>query len=112
MSLCNDYHVSLLAEFAVLRHCLPSHLRHATPAEIGQLLHDENAQSAGQAGTYEHDGSACRDRAILYMNLVQIIKAAQYLQHNSCEHPGWHGGDAKRIIKRDYQTVDPGPSRL
>lgn len=97
--ICNDLHISVLAHFAARFNCDGEKM---TPKNIGLLLHSENVKSYNaryeddqQFYTYHHKSDI---RAYDYVPVVQVLKAAQCLAYQSCEHDGWQSSKAKRIL--------------
>ena len=69
--------------------------------QIGEMLHAENVKSVnyryGEA-TKPHF-ALCEWSAFQAFSHVQIIKAARCLRYQSCEHPGWEGSDACKLLQ-------------
>lgn len=102
--ICSNYHISLLAFYAVREG-----LTNKTPSMVGEMLLGENVKSVkhrygGKASeiidseTFTLDARA--ENADAQGNAFALIKAAQCLDYQSCEHAGWEQSEAHQLLKR------------
>ncbi len=105
----SDNHINYLAN--AVNHLLkPEHIMYHgegvdpyQSSAIGQLLLDSNVDSYNarypreqvNKSDYRYKFRLCRD--CLPINPVQLIKAIQCYQYQSCEHSGWETSKAKEI---------------
>lgn len=104
--ICNDYHISVLAYYAVTRNSIVLTSDY-NAHEIGEILHAENVKSANHkynesikphfrldtralANAWQYSGKGT----------VKIIKAVHCLDYQSCEHPQWESSIAFDILER------------
>ena len=101
----SEYHIAVLAEYAVNRGCVPHGLPD-TAEGLGKAMWEENvksvvyrypSESAETYGEYRHP------RGVVFQfsrySPVEIIKAAQCLEYQSCEHPTWEKSPVYRLLK-------------
>lgn len=97
--ICNNHHISILAAYAV------NHRVHGVEGwghkQIGALLHAENVKSVNHRyGSRSQEVFAFDNSALIKMlKPVAIIKAANCLDYQSCEHEGWKFSRAKVIVE-------------
>jgi len=84
-----------------------------TRDDVGQMLVDENAASVN----YRYD----EDDAYIYAYQqpqhttwtdVEILKALDCYQYQSCEHPAWRDMPSPRLLPRPPGAPHPGTTRL
>jgi hypothetical protein len=106
--ICNHSHVTALAVYAG-RHRL---LGRTSPNQIGDRLHAENVKSVnyryGEAT--RPDFAMCEWAAFQAFSDAQILKAAECLRYQSCEHPGWKESDACRLLEAIIGRCSGPPS--
>lgn len=95
--ICNHSHITALAVHAA-RHRIGGH---TDPRAIGEILHAENVRSVNDryGEATEPRFRLCEWAAFHPFPWVQIVKAARCLDYQSCEHPGWEGSEACRIVQ-------------
>jgi hypothetical protein len=102
--ICSNEHLSVLAAYAALNanDCLPYDKTECTAREIGRILHAENVRSVNYRYTELNQAQYKHVNAVLgkpkYFQAAQILKAANCLHYQSCEHSGWDDSLAKRIL--------------
>jgi hypothetical protein len=109
--ICGNPHITALAKFAADHEVLG-----LTDVEfIGRLLLAENAESAWYRYTHRDDtGKRPTFRPVKWalkrrFSDAQISKAAHCLTYQSCQHPGWQGSEAKRIVDAILEIVGDRP---
>ena len=93
-------HIDALVSWAV-HHRVPLFPAPATPASVAAELFEENCRSVdhryGEVNARDY-----RYTAPDYWNLlspVQILKACNCLEYQSCEHPGWPDSQARANLE-------------
>ena len=74
--------------------------------EVAQMLHDENVTSVNYR--YSDDvkpETVAWDGNHNTLTAVEVIKACQCLDYQSCEHDGWATSDAKAFLDRVIATA-------
>lgn len=75
-----------------------------TPQELGALLQAENTKS-WNARYREAVEPAFQFTRAAELSPVEILKAVQCYEYQSCEHDGWEGSDAHKIARLIYETA-------
>jgi hypothetical protein len=102
--ICSNEHISVLAEYAALNaaDCLPHSVRKLTAQAIGKILHAENVRSVNYRYSELNQDQYKHVKAMLgkpkYFQAAQILKAANCLSYQSCEHSGWNDSLAKEML--------------
>ena len=95
--ICHNSHVTALAVYAARNRLLGS----KDANQVGEMLHAENVASVnyryGEAT--RPDFILCEWAAFHGFSQVQLIKAARCLRYQSCEHPGWAGSEACKLLE-------------
>lgn len=82
--------------------------------QVGRVLMEENCKSVGHRyGHHACMAKECADSVESYRfkqdkakrSAVEIIKACQCLEYQSCEHDGWSDSQAKRILDEVQSTA-------
>lgn len=92
-------HITVLAVFIKQHGIGPS----KSVQEIGEMLYAENVKSVcyRYADKPEEYGKFAIDEraAFIRPSLVQILKAANCLDYQSCEHPGYYDSDTRCLME-------------
>ena len=103
--ICNDYHISVLANYAAKQQLLYRHNNKTKGANdaaiIGLILHKENVRSYNyRYGTHLPTTDFTFDYAVQEKPFHEsvIISAANCLDYQSCERPDWEKSEAKAIV--------------
>jgi hypothetical protein len=107
--ICNDSHITALAVYAVRHRILG--LTDAKP--IGEMLHAENVASVNYryAEATKPAFAMCEWAAFHPFSRVQIVKAANCLEYQSCEHPAWEASDACKLVRAIIGDIGDDASR-
>ena len=103
--LCNAYHINALANWAAMPRERFSYFwngeRHfPTDAHtIAQILHGQNLRSVNARYNEDNDVDIERDRFAPDITPVQVIKAVNCLQYQSCETDDWPETEAYAICQ-------------
>lgn len=95
--ICNDSHITALAVYAAR-----NRIAGYTDAKaVGDMLHAENVRSVNYryGEGIRPDFDLCEWAAFEKFSDVQIVKAAECLEYQSCEHRGWEGSDAFKLLR-------------
>ncbi len=99
--ICNDYHISLLASYACNKRL--SCVNGLDAEQVGKILYAENLASVNYRYHDTPDAQDCfkfDDRAQqANPNAVTVLKAANCLSYQSCEHDGWDKSQAHKIVE-------------
>ena len=101
-----DYHLDCLVSWAVA-HRVEIFPRGATPLSVAQELYEENCRSVDYRYTEVNERSyrfTSRPEAAR-LSPVQVLKACDCLEYQSCEHPGWTDSRAVDILYRIRGTA-------
>lgn len=100
--ICRNLHITALAVYAARNRVAG----HTDARAVGEILLAENARSVnyryGEANTPRFE--LCEWAAFHPFSRAQIVKAAACLDYQSCEHPGWEGSEAWKIVR----AIAPG----
>lgn len=81
------------------------------PNEVGRMLIEENQNSVNHRYRTDDRPAPYTFREVLEIEPVQIIKAINCLEYQSCEHPGWDKSEAWyfcRALKSIAISLLPG----
>lgn len=103
--ICNDYHISVLANYAAVQQLTYRHNNKTKEANdaaiIGLILHKENVRSYN----YRYDKHLPTTYFTFRYSVQEkpfhesvIISAANCLDYQSCERPDWERSEARAII--------------
>lgn len=94
--ICSDKHISAIVRWA----CINNIANVAgKEQEVVDLLHAENVKSVNyRYGSPDPGEGAIYDTLAPNLSPVEVIKACQCLDYQSCEHPGWEGSWAKERL--------------
>ena len=99
--ICNDYHISLLAAYAVNKRL--SCVNGLDADDVGKILYAENLASVNYRYNDTPDAQNVfkfDDRAKqANPSAVVVLKAANCLSYQSCEHDGWQASQAHKIVE-------------
>lgn len=95
-----DYHVNVLVSWAVA-HRAEAFPRGITPRALGELLHEANCASVDYRYG-EHNPRDYRHALVPVagVSAVQVVKACDCLEYQSCERPDWTGSQAQFLLTR------------
>lgn len=92
-------HVDALVSWAV-HHRVPLFPAPATPASVAAELFEENCRSVDHRyGEVNARDYRYRAADVWGMAPVQILKACNCLEYQSCEHPGWPDSQARANLE-------------
>lgn len=100
--ICNNSHITALAVYAARNRIAG----HTDARAVGEILHAENVRSVNYryGESTQPSFELCEWAAFHRFSEVQIAVAAECLAYQSCEHPGWEGSEAWKIV----QAIAPG----
>lgn len=94
-----DFHINALVTWAVANKA-PAFPKGITPRALGELLHEANCASVDYR-YQEHNPRTYRCEQVGgYLSPVQVIKACDCLDYQSCERPDWIGSQAQFLLSR------------
>lgn len=110
----NNYHIDVLVNYAVfnrLYYCHNDKVVHCekNPDVIGQVLLAENYRSVNHRYEENDTAPSYKFRVLSKsFSAIQIIKACNCLEYQSCEHDEWKDSEAYKIVNsiREHAIIN------